>query len=313
MSEVVKKATRDGFGEAITALGRANRNIVVIDMDLGKSCKTGQFMKELPDQYIDVGIAEQNGAGLAAGLASCGKIPYVVTYAAFSSMRMLEMIRQEICYTGLNVRIIGAHGGFTPAFDGASHQAIEDMGLLRTLPGMTVVMPADYVSAKKLVAASETYEGPLYLRLTRDAIPVLYGEDEEFAIGKAHLIREGNDAAILANGDTVRKALEAADMLAQEGIRARVLDVHTIKPLDTEAVTAALKETGRVVTVEDHNIIGGLGSAVCELAAELGCGRVRRIGVQDRFGESAPYERLLEKNGITAENIAKTVKELTAI
>ena len=313
MSEVVKKATRDGFGEAITALGRANRNIVVIDMDLGKSCKTGQFMKELPDQYIDVGIAEQNGAGLAAGLASCGKIPYVVTYAAFSSMRMLEMIRQEICYTGLNVRIIGAHGGFTPAFDGASHQAIEDMGLLRTLPGMTVVMPADYVSAKKLVAASETYEGPLYLRLTRDAIPVLYGEDEEFAIGKAHLIREGNDAAILANGDTVRKALEAADMLAQEGIRARVLDVHTIKPLDTEAVTAALKETGRVVTVEDHNIIGGLGSAVCELAAELGCGRVRRIGVQDRFGESAPYERLLEKNGITAENIVKTVKELTAI
>nr|MBQ6241899.1 transketolase family protein [Lachnospiraceae bacterium] len=310
MSEVVKKATRDGFGEAITELGLADRNIVVIDMDLGKSCKTGQFMKACPDQYFDVGIAEQNGAGLAAGLASCGKIPYVVTYAAFSSMRMLEMIRQEVCYTNLNVRIIGAHGGFTPAYDGASHQAIEDMGILRTIPNMTVVMPSDYVSAKKLVTASAYYEGPLYLRLTRDAIPVLYGEDEEFVIGKAHLVREGGDAAILANGDTVRKAVEAADLLAADGIRTRVLDVHTIKPLDAEAVTKALTEIGKVVTVEDHNIIGGLGSAVCEVAAELGCGKVRRIGVQDRFGESAPYERLLEKNGITAENIARTAKEL---
>ena len=310
MSEVVKKATRDGFGEAIVELGKENKNILVVDVDIGKSCKTTQFMKELPAQHVNVGIAEQNGAGVAAGLATCGKIPFVVTYAAFGSMRMCEMIRQEICYPNLNVKIACSHGGVTPANDGASHQAIEDMGIMRTLPNMTVVMPADYVSAKKLVKAAAAYEGPMFLRFTRDAIPVIYDEGVELEIGKAHLVRDGKDVAIIANGDTVRLAIDAAKELEGKGISAKVLDMHTIKPLDVDAVTDCLKNIGKVITVEDHNILNGLGSAVCEVAAELGCGKVKRIGIQDQFGESAPYERLLAKNGITVEDIVKTAEEL---
>ena len=310
MSEVVKKATRDGFGEAIVELGKENKNILVVDVDIGKSCKTTQFMKELPAQHVNVGIAEQNGAGVAAGLATCGKIPFVVTYAAFGSMRMCEMIRQEICYPNLNVKIACSHGGVTPANDGASHQAIEDMGIMRTLPNMTVVMPADYVSAKKLVKAAAAYEGPMFLRFTRDAIPVIYDEDVELEIGKAHLVRDGKDVAIIANGDTVRLAIDAAKELEGKGISAKVLDMHTIKPLDVDAVTDCLKNIGKVITVEDHNILNGLGSAVCEVAAELGCGKVKRVGIQAQFGESAPYERLLAKNGITVENIVKIAEEL---
>ena len=247
MSE--KIATRDGFGDEIVELGKVNKNIVVVDCDIGKSCKTGKFHKELPDQYLNVGIAEQNGAGFAAGLATCGKVPFVVTYAAFGSMRMCEMIRQEICYPKLNVKIACSHGGVTPANDGASHQCIEDMGILSTIPNMTVIMPADYYSTRKLVKAAAEYEGPVYLRFTRDAIPVIYSEEEDFQIG-------------------------------------------------------------RIITVEDHNIINGLGSAVCSVAAGMGKGIVKCIGIQDRFGMSAPYERLLEMNGITAENIVKIAKEL---
>lgn len=310
MSEVVKKATREGFGEAIVELGKENKNILVVDVDIGKSCKTTQFMKELPAQHINVGIAEQNGAGVAAGLATCGKIPFVVTYAAFGSMRMCEMIRQEICYPNLNVKIACSHGGVTPANDGASHQAIEDMGIMRTLPNMTVVMPADYVSAKKLVKAAAAYEGPMFLRFTRDAIPVIYDEDVELEIGKAHLVRDGKDVAIIANGDTVRLAIDAAKELEGKGISAKVLDMHTIKPLDVDAVTDCLKNIGKVITVEDHNILNGLGSAVCEVAAELGCGKVKRVGIQDQFGESAPYERLLAKNGITVEDIVKIAETI---
>ena len=305
-----KIATRDGFGEEIVALGRENRNILVVDADIGKSCKTGAFRKELPDQYLNVGIAEQNCAGVAAGLATCGKIPFVVTYAAFGSMRMVEMIRQEICYPHLNVKIACSHGGVTPANDGASHQAIEDMGILRTIPNMTVIMPADYYSAKKLVRAAAEFDGPVYLRFTRDAVPVIYDEDAQFTIGKANKLREGKDVAIIANGDTVRLAIQAAALLEAEGIQARVLDMHTIKPLDEEAVMDCIENIGRIITVEDHNILNGLGSAVCELAAEAGKGKVRRLGIQDQFGMSAPYERLLAMNGVTAENIAENAKAL---
>ena len=305
-----KIATRDGFGEEIVALGRENRNILVVDADIGKSCKTGAFRKELPGQYLNVGIAEQNCAGVAAGLATCGKIPFVVTYAAFGSMRMVEMIRQEICYPHLNVKIACSHGGVTPANDGASHQAIEDMGILRTIPNMTVIMPADYASAKKLVRAAAEFDGPVYLRFTRDAVPVIYDEKTEFAIGKANTLREGRDVAIIANGDTVRLAIQAAELLAAEGIQARVLDMHTIKPLDKEAVMDCIENIGRIITVEDHNILNGLGSAVCELAAEAGKGKVRRLGIQDQFGMSAPYERLLAMNGVTVENIADSAKAL---
>ena len=305
-----KIATRDGFGDEIVALGKENRNILVVDADIGKSCKTGAFRKELPEQYLNVGIAEQNCAGVAAGLATCGKIPFVVTYAAFGSMRMVEMIRQEICYPHLNVKIACSHGGVTPANDGASHQAIEDMGILRTIPNMTVIMPADYYSARKLVRAAAEFDGPVYLRFTRDAIPVIYDEEDSFVIGKAKQLRQGKDVAIIANGDTVRLAIQAAEELAAQGIEARVLDMHTVKPLDTEAVMDCIENIGRIVTVEDHNILNGLGSAVCELAAEAGKGRVKRLGIQDQFGMSAPYERLLAMNGVTVENIVDSAKAL---
>lgn len=305
-----KKATRDGFGDEIVALGKEDSRIYVVDADIGKSCKTTAFAKALPEQHVNVGIAEQNAAGVAAGLATCGKIPFVVTYAVFGSLRMCEMIRQQICYTNLPVKIACSHGGVTPANDGASHQAIEDMGVLRTIPNMTVIMPADYFSARKLVRAAAGYDGPVYLRFTRDAIPVIYDEHTEFTIGKAHQVRDGKDVAILANGDTVRLAIDAAAELEKKGISARVLDMHTIKPLDVEAVTKAVNETGRIITVEDHNILNGLGSAVSEVVAEMGRGVVRRIGIQDQFGESAPYERLLEKNGITVENIVKQAESL---
>ena len=305
-----KIATRDGFGDEIVALGKENRNILVVDADIGKSCKTGAFRKELPEQYLNVGIAEQNCAGVAAGLATCGKIPFVVTYAAFGSMRMVEMIRQEICYPHLNVKIACSHGGVTPANDGASHQAIEDMGILRTIPNMTVIMPADYYSARKLVRAAAEFDGPVYLRFTRDAVPVIYDEEDSFVIGKAKQLRQGKDVAIIANGDTVRLAIQAAEELAAQGIEARVLDMHTVKPLDTEAVMDCIENIGRIVTVEDHNILNGLGSAVCELAAEAGKGQVKRLGIQDQFGMSAPYERLLAMNGVTVENIVDSAKAL---
>ena len=303
-------ATRDGFGDEIVELGRENKDIYVVDADISKSCKTGKFVKALPEQHVNVGIAEQNAAGVAAGLATTGKIPFVVTYAVFGSLRMCEQIRQEMCYTNLNVKIACSHGGLTPANDGASHQAIEDMGVLRTIPNMTVIQPADYVAAKKLVrAAAETY-GPMFLRFTRDAVPVIYDEDAEFTIGKANLLREGKDVALIAVGDTVRLAIDAAKALHEQGIEARVLDMHTIKPLDEAAVNARIADIGKIVTIEDHNKINGLGSAVCECVAEAGHGIVRRVGIQDQFGESAPYERLLAKNGITVENIVAQAKAI---
>ena len=303
-------ATRDGFGDEIVELGRENKDIYVVDADISKSCKTGKFVKVLPEQHVNVGIAEQNAAGVAAGLATTGKIPFVVTYAVFGSLRMCEQIRQEMCYTNLNVKIACSHGGLTPANDGASHQAIEDMGVLRTIPNMTVIQPADYVAARKLVrAAAETY-GPMFLRFTRDAVPVIYDEDAEFTIGKANLLREGKDVALIAVGDTVRLAIDAAKALHEQGIEARVLDMHTIKPLDEASVNACIADIGKIVTIEDHNKINGLGSAVCECVAEAGHGIVRRVGIQDQFGESAPYERLLAKNGITVENIVAQAKAI---
>ena len=303
-------ATREGFGDEIAELGRENKDIYVVDVDIGKSCKTGKFSSALPDQYVNVGIAEQNGAGVAAGLAASGKIPFVVTYAVFGSLRMCEQIRQEMCYTNLNVKIACSHGGLTPANDGASHQAIEDMGVLRTIPNMTIIMPADYNAARKLVKAAAEMYGPVFLRFTRDAVPVVYDEDQEFTIGKAVRVRDGGDVAIIAVGDTLRLAIEAAERLHAKGIEARVLDMHTIKPLDAGAVNGCIAEIGKIVTVEDHNKINGLGSAVAECIAEAGHGILRRVAIQDQFGQSAPYERLLEINGITAENIAAQAESL---
>lgn len=309
--EIGKKiATRFAFGDEIINIGRKNKNVFLVNCDMAKSCKADGFAKELPNQYVNVGIAEQNGCGVAAGLASCGKIPFVVTYAVFCSMRMAEQIRQKVCYTNLNVKFACSHGGLTPANDGASHQGIEDMGVLRSIPNMTIIMPADYNSTVKLLnKAAETY-GPMYIRFTRDAIPVIYPEDAEFEIGKAVKLRDGGDIAIIANGDTVHIALEAAEELEKDGIAARVLDMHTIKPLDVEAVKSCINDIGRIITIEDHNILNGLGSAVCEIVAEEGRGIVKRLGIQDCFGMSAPYERLLAINGITKEDIIINAKRM---
>lgn len=306
------KATRDGFGDMIAELGKQDERIYVVDADIGKSCKTDAFKKACPDRHLNVGIAEQNAGGVAAGLATCGKIPFVVTYAAFGSMRMCEQIRQMICYPKLNVKIACSHGGVTPANDGATHQCIEDYGIMCSIPNMTVVMPADYNAARALVKEAAEFEGPVYLRFTRDAIPVIYDENQKFEIGKAVELRRGDDAAIIANGDTVCIALEAAKQLESRGIYTTVLDMHTVKPLDTEAVMDCIDRCGVIVTVEDHNVINGMGSAVASVAGQAGRGRVRIIGVQDHFGMSAPYERLLALNGITAENICKNVTELVA-
>ena len=306
------KATRDGFGDMIAELGKQDERIYVVDADIGKSCKTDAFKKACPDRHLNVGIAEQNAGGVAAGLAACGKIPFVVTYAAFGSMRMCEHIRQMICYPKLNVKIACSHGGVTPANDGATHQCIEDYGIMCSIPNMTVVMPADYNAARALVKEAAEFEGPVYLRFTRDAIPVIYDENQKFEIGKAVELRRGDDAAIIANGDTVCIALEAAEQLESRGIHTTVLDMHTVKPLDTEAVMECIDRCGVIVTVEDHNVISGMGSAVAAVAGQAGRGRVRIIGVQDHFGMSAPYERLLALNGITAENICKNVTELVA-
>lgn len=304
-----KRATRDGFGDAILEIGKTNPDIYVVDIDIGKSCKTGAFSKELPAQHVNVGIAEQNGAGVAAGLATTGIIPFVVTYAVFGSLRMGEQIRQEVCYPNLNVKIACSHGGVTPANDGASHQSIEDMGVYRTIPNMTVMMPADYYAAKALVKEAAKTHGPMYLRFTRDAVPVIYDENTKFEIGKAKRLTEGRDVAMIAIGDTVHLALEAQKELEKAGISARVLDMHTLKPLDEKAVLDCVRDIGRIITVEDHNILNGLGSAVCEIAAEAGGAKVKRVGIQDQFGMSAPYERLLEINGITVEHLVALAKQ----
>ncbi len=310
MSEVKKIPTRDGYGDEILALGKSNKDIYVVDCDIGKSCKTVPFSQQLPNQHINVGIAEANAVGVAAGLATTGKIPFVTSYAVFGSMRMCEQIRQEVCYPMLNVKIACSHGGFTPANDGASHQGIEDMGILRTIPNMTVCMPADYNATRKLVRAAAELYGPVYLRFTRDGMPVIYDENETFELGKAKKLQDGKDVTIIGNGDVLIVAIEAAKQLEAEGISVKLFDMHTIKPLDVNAVKEAVQETGRIVTVEDHNIFNGLGSAVCEVVAEMGTGIVKRIGIQDQFGESAPYESLLRKNGITVESVVKACKEM---
>lgn len=299
------KALRDAFGDEIVVLGGENPDIYVVDCDIGKSCKTVPFRDAYPQQYMNVGIAEQNAAGMGAGLATCGKVPFVCTYAAFGSMRMAEQIRQEICYPKLNVKIACSHGGLTPANDGASHQSIEDYGILRTLPNMTVIVPCDYYSARRLIRCAAEFYGPAYLRFTRDPVPFIYEKDDtNFAIGKARTLRNGKDVCIISTGAVMSLALEACEILAKKGVSVRLLDMHTVKPIDRGAVVKAIEEIGRIITVEDHNILNGIGSAVCEIVAEAGKGKAKRMGVQDQFGESGPYYELLEKNGVTVRNIS---------
>ena len=304
------KALRDSFGDEILQLAKEFPELYVIDADIGKSCKTVPFKEQYPDKYINVGIAEQNAAGVAAGLATLGKIPIVSTYAVFGSLRMLEQVRQEACYPNLNVKVMCSHGGLTPANDGASHQSIEDIGVMRTLPNMTVIAPADYYAARCLIRESVRMHGPVYMRFTRDPIPFIYDETVSLSIGKAHTIVQGDDIAILASGDIMSFAYEAVKQLHEEGIDARLVDVHTVKPLDEEAVNDAIDTCGMIITVEDHTIINGLGSAVAEVIAEYGAGKLYRMGVRDRFGESGPYESLLEANGVSTAYIVQQAKTM---
>jgi len=305
-----KIATRDAYGKALVALGQSNERIVVLDADLAKSTKTMDFAKAIPERFFDIGIAEQNMIGIAAGLAASGKIPFASSFAMFATGRAFEQIRNSIAYPKLNVKIAATHAGLTVGEDGGSHQAIEDIALMRALPNMTVIVPADAVETEKAVAAIAAYEGPVYLRLGRPAVPVLYDDSYTFTIGKADVLQTGEDVTIVAAGIMVSKALEAAKLLTEEGIRAEVINASTIKPLDRETILQSVKKTGRVVTAEEHNIIGGLGSAVAELVTEEFPVPVRRVGVQDVFGESGSPNELLEKYHLTPQAIVEAVHKV---
>jgi transketolase len=304
--------TRQAFGDEILRLGQIHEDIYVIDCDISKSCKTTDFACELPNQHINVGIAEQNAAGIAAGLATMGKVPFVSTYAVFGSMRMLEQIRTSACYPNLNVKIACSHGGLTPGSDGATHQGLEDMGIYRTIPNMTIIMSADYNSTRKLVEAAYKWKGPVYLRFTRDEMPFYYDENEEFEIGKGKILKDGNDITIIAIGDLLHQAIKAANELEKKGISVRLIDMFTLKPLDEELVLESLKKTGKVITVEDHNIYNGLGSAVAEVIAEAGIGKLKKIAVKDHFGESGNYYTLLKKYDMDEDAIIRAAHELLA-
>ena len=301
-------ATRASYGKALVELGAENPDIVVLDADLSGSTQTKKFADVYPDRFFNAGIAEANMMGMAAGLAVSGKTVFASSFAMFASGRAYEIIRNSIAYTGANVKICATHAGVTVGEDGASHQCVEDLSLMRTIPGMTVLNPADDVSARALIKAAAAYKGPVYIRLGRAAVPVIYEEGKTFEIGKALRVREGNDAATLATGIMVNEALQAAEMLAAEGIECRVVDVHTIKPLDKDEVVAAAKECGCIVTAEEHSVIGGLGSAVAETVCKEAPCRMAMVGVQDVFGQSGKPGELMEQYGLTATDIAKAVK-----
>ena len=309
MSEVKKIATRERYGNALTALGREHDNLVVLDADLAEATKTGIFKKEFPQRHIDCGIAEANMIGIAAGLASCGKVPFCSSFAMFAAGRTFEQIRNSVGYPHLNVKIGATHAGISVGEDGATHQCNEDIALMRTIPGMTIINPSDDIEAKAAVKAAYEMEGPVYLRFGRLAVPVINDrEDYHFEIGKGVVLQEGTDLTIIATGLEVNEAMEAAKLLAQDGIRAEVINMHTIKPLDAELVARSAAKTGKVVTVEEHSIIGGLGSAVAEVLAEKQPAKLLRIGVEDRFGESGPAVKLLEKYGLDAAGIYNKIK-----
>lgn len=309
MSEVKKIATRESYGNALTALGREHDNLVVLDADLAEATKTGIFKKEFPERHIDCGIAEANMIGIAAGLASCGKVPFCSSFAMFAAGRTFEQIRNSVGYPHLNVKIGATHAGISVGEDGATHQCNEDIALMRTIPGMTIINPSDDIEAKAAVKAAYEMEGPVYLRFGRLAVPVINDrEDYHFEIGKGVVLQEGADLTIIATGLEVNEAMEAAKLLAQDGIRAEVINMHTIKPLDAELVARSAAKTGKVVTVEEHSIIGGLGSAVAEVLAEKQPAKLLRIGVEDRFGESGPAVKLLEKYGLDAASIYNKIK-----
>lgn len=309
-AEVKKIATRESYGNALVEVGAENPNVVVLDADLAAATKTGVFKKAYPERHIDCGIAECNMVGIAAGLASTGMIPFVSSFAMFAAGRAFEQVRNSVGYPRLNVKIGATHAGITVGEDGASHQCNEDIALMRTIPGMVVMCPADDVEAKAAVRAAVEHEGPVYMRFWRAACPVINDRpDYKFEIGKGQILREGTDVTIVATGICVGNALEAAEKLAQDGISAEVINICTIKPLDEELVVASAKKTGKVVTAEEHSVIGGLGSAVCDALCKSYPVPVCKIGMQDVFGESGSAAALVEKYGLDGNGIYKTVKE----
>lgn len=313
MSEVKKVATRESYGNALVELGAEYPNLVVLDADLAAATKTGVFKKAYPERHIDCGIAECNMAGIAAGLAATGKIPFMSSFAMFAAGRAFEQVRNSIGYPHLNVKIGATHAGISVGEDGATHQCNEDIALMRTIPGMVVINPSDDTEAKAAVRAAAEYEGPVYLRFGRLAVPVINDRpDYKFEIGKGVVLREGKDLTIIASGLPVAASLEAAEKLAADGIDAKVINIHTIKPLDEELVIAAAKETGKVVTVEEHSVIGGLGSAVCDVLSENAPTKVMKIGINDTFGESGPAVALLQKYGLDCNGIYNKIKEFMA-
>ena len=309
MSEVKKIATRESYGNALAELGAQNPNIVVLDADLAGATKTGIFKKAFPERHIDCGIAEGNMMGVAAGLATCGKIPFASSFAMFAAGRAFEQVRNSIGYPHLNVKIGATHAGISVGEDGATHQCNEDIAIMRTIPGMTVICPADDVEARAAVKAAAEYVGPVYMRFGRLAVPVINDEaNYKFEIGKGITLKEGKDVTIIATGLEVNESLEAAKLLEADGISAEVINIHTIKPLDKELVVASAKKTGKVVTVEEHSVIGGLGGAVAEALSEEAPTKMLRIGMMDKFGQSGPAKALIEYYGLDGKSIYEKVK-----
>ena len=307
MDENIKKATRQSYGEALLELGKKNKNIVVFDADLSTATKTNIFAKEFPERFYDMGIAEQNMISTAAGMSTCGKIPYASTFAVFAAGRAYDQIRNSVCYPKLNVKICATHAGVTVGEDGATHQMLEDISLMRTLPNMTVLSTSDDVQTKWAVKKISKINGPVYLRLSRLATPIIYDENQKFEIGKAVQIGEGTDATIFATGVTVSEAIKAQEILESKGIKVRVVDIHTVKPIDKDMIIKCAKETKKLISVEDHNVIGGLGSAISEVLTEEYPVKLLRMGINDTFGKSGKATELMNYFGITAENIVEKV------
>ncbi|MCI9565385.1 MAG: transketolase family protein [Eubacterium sp.] len=312
MSEVKKIATRESYGNALVEIGKEHDDLVVLDADLAAATKTGIFKKEFPDRHIDCGIAEANMMGIAAGLSTCGKVPFASTFAMFAAGRAFEQVRNTIGYPHLNVKIGATHAGISVGEDGATHQCNEDIALMRTIPGMTIINPCDDIEARAAVKAAYEMDGPVYLRFGRLAAPVINKEDYQFEIGKGVMMREGSDVTIVATGLMVSNVLEAAEKLADDGINAEVINIHTIKPLDEDMIIESAKKTGRVITVEEHSVIGGLGSAVCDALCEKCPTPVTKLGVNDMFGHSGPALELLKEFKLDGDGIYSQVKNIMA-
>jgi transketolase len=303
-----KKSTRDGYGEALLRIGEADSRIVALDADLPSSTRTAKFGQKYPERFFNVGIAEQNLYSVAAGLAACGKIPFASTFAVFATERALNQIKQCIAYPALNVKIVTSHSGFSASGDGASHQTLIDIALMRSLPNMTVIVPADAVQTERAIAAAAAHEGPVYVRLGKTEVPILFEPDMEFRIGKSITIRRGSDVTVLVTGILLGEAIAAASLAEQEGIEAELINIHTIKPIDTAAILHSAGKTGSVITVEEHSVIGGLGSATAEVLAEHHPVPLIMVGVRDTFGESGDIEQLYEKHGLTAKQILESIR-----